>query len=52
VYEFAIQLEAIQFWAEFNGRWVVGEEFIFPDKPNDLPHMKKPNFKPSKPGRG
>jgi hypothetical protein len=52
VYEFAIQLEAIQFWTEFNGRWLVDEEFIFPDPPDNLPPLKKPKLRPSKPGRG
>jgi hypothetical protein len=52
VYEFAVQLEAIQFWAEFEGRWLVGEEFIHPDRPENLPPLMKPDWKPSKPGRG
>jgi hypothetical protein len=33
VYEFAVQLDAIQFWDRFDGRWLRGEEFIYPDRP-------------------
>lgn len=42
VYEFAVQLDAIMFWNEFEGRWLVGEEFIYPDRPDNLPRMKRP----------
>lgn len=42
VYEFAMQLDAIMIWDEFDGRWLLGEEFIFPDRPADLPKMKRP----------
>lgn len=42
VHAFGVQLEAIQFWAEFEGRWLVGEEFCFPEKPANLPAMKQP----------
>jgi hypothetical protein len=28
VYEFAVQLDAIQFWDRFDGRWLRGDEFI------------------------
>jgi hypothetical protein len=42
VYEFAIQLDAIQFWDRFEGRWLRGEEFIYPDRPLDLPKLREP----------
>ncbi len=35
VYEFAVQLDAIMFWDEFNGRWLRGEEFIYPERPDN-----------------
>jgi hypothetical protein len=40
VHEFAVQLEAIQFWDQFEGRWLHGEEFIYPERPTNLPKMK------------
>jgi hypothetical protein len=42
VYEFAMQLDAIQFWDRFNGRWLRGEEFIYPDRPKGLPKLREP----------
>lgn len=42
VYEFAVQLDAIQFWDRFDGRWLRGEEFIYPDQPKDLPTLREP----------
>ena len=42
VYEFAMQLDAIQFWDRFNGRWLRGEEFIYPDRPKGLPTLREP----------
>jgi hypothetical protein len=33
VYEFAVQLDAIQFWDCFDRRWLPDEEFIYPDRP-------------------
>ena len=42
VYEFAVQLDAIQFWERFDGRWLRGEEFIFPDRPKGLPKLREP----------
>lgn len=42
VYAFAVQLEAIQFWDQFGGRWLIGEEFVFPKRPENLPKMKQP----------
>jgi hypothetical protein len=42
VYEFAMQLDAIQFWDRFDGRWLRGEEFIYPDRPKGLPQLREP----------
>jgi hypothetical protein len=42
VYEFALQLDAIQFWARFDGRWLRSEEFIYPDRPKGLPALREP----------
>ena len=42
VYEFEWQLDAIQFWAAFDGRWLRGSEFHFPDRPANLPELKMP----------
>ena len=42
VYEFAVQLYAIQFWDRFDGRWLRGEEFIYPDRPKGLPTLREP----------
>jgi hypothetical protein len=42
VYEFAVQLDAIQFWDRFDGRWLRGEEFIYPDRPKGLPKLCEP----------
>lgn len=42
VYEFAVQLDAIQFWDRFEGRWLRGEEFIYPDRPKGLPQLREP----------
>jgi hypothetical protein len=42
VYEFAVQLDAIQFWDRFDGRWLRGEEFIYPDRPKGLPQLCEP----------
>jgi hypothetical protein len=40
VYEFALQLHAIQFWDRFDGKWLRHNEFMFPDRPNDLPKLR------------
>jgi hypothetical protein len=40
--KFAMQLDAIQFWARFQGRWLHGEEFIYPDRPKGLPQLREP----------
>ena len=42
VYEFSVQLDAIQFWDRFDGRWLRGEEFIYPDRPKGLPKLREP----------
>lgn len=42
VYEFAVQLDAIQFWDRFEGRWLRGEEFVYPDRPKELPRLREP----------
>lgn len=52
VYEFTWQLDAIQFWDRFEGRWLRGSEFHYPERPKDLPPMKPlknwPKFDPRK----
>jgi hypothetical protein len=42
VYEFAVQLDAIQLWGRYDGRWLRGEEFIYPDWPEGLPQLREP----------
>jgi hypothetical protein len=37
VYEFTWQMDAILFWDRFEGRWLRGNEFHFPERPKDLP---------------
>jgi hypothetical protein len=50
VYEFAWQMDAILFWDRFNGRWLRGSEFHFPERPENLPGLKPlkhwPEFNP------
>jgi hypothetical protein len=50
VYEFAWQLDAIQFWDRFEGRWLRGSEFHYPERPRNLPLLKPlenwPKFDP------
>jgi hypothetical protein len=52
VYEFTWQLDAMQFWDRFEGRWLRGSEFHYPERPKDLPPMKRlknwPKFDPRK----
>jgi hypothetical protein len=52
VYEFEWQLDAMQFWDRFEGRWLRGTEFHYPERPKDLPPMKPlknwPAFDPRK----
>lgn len=40
VYEFERQFDAIRFWDKFEGKWVVADDFVFPEQPSDLPKMK------------
>jgi hypothetical protein len=40
VYEFAWQMDAILFWHRFEGRWLRGDEFHYPETPQDLPPLK------------
>ncbi|ABE62789.1 hypothetical protein Nham_1990 [Nitrobacter hamburgensis X14] len=42
IYEFAVQLDAIQFGDRFEGRWLRGEEFMYPDRPKGLPQLREP----------
>ena len=39
-YEFERQLDAIQFWNAFNGRWLRGSEYVHPEPPKDFPPLK------------
>jgi hypothetical protein len=41
VYEFAWQMDAILFWQRFQGRWLRGDEFHYPETPQDLPPLKE-----------
>lgn len=29
-------------WDRFDGRWLRGEEFIYPDRPKGLPKLREP----------
>jgi hypothetical protein len=40
VYEFTWQMDAILFWHRFEGRWLRGDEFHYPETPQDLPPLK------------
>jgi hypothetical protein len=39
VYEFTRQLDAMQFWDRFEGRWLRGNDFHYPERPKNLPAM-------------
>ncbi len=41
VFEFTWQLNAMQFWDRFEGRWMLGSEFHYRERPKDLPSMKQ-----------
>ena len=41
VYEFGQQLDAMMMWDRFEGRWLRGEEFSYPERPQDMPMMKE-----------
>ena len=40
VYEFTWQMDAILFWDRFEGRWLRGSEFHYPERPENLPSLK------------
>ncbi|MEY9459692.1 hypothetical protein ABH973_000105 [Bradyrhizobium ottawaense] len=50
VYGFTWQMDAILFWARFEGRWLRGTEFHYPERPENLPSLKslenRPKFSP------
>ena len=50
VYEFTWQMDAILFWDRFDGRWLRGSEFHYPERPANLPSLKPlknwPKFNP------
>jgi len=50
VYEFTWQMDAILFWDRFEGRWLRGSEFHYPERPKNLPSLKPlenwPSFNP------
>ena len=37
VYQFGQQLDAMMAWDRFKGRWMLGEEFSYPERPDSLP---------------
>lgn len=39
-FRFAKQRHAIQFWDAFNGRWMLGDTFYYPQKLSDVPKLK------------
>lgn len=41
VYEFGQQLDAMMVWDRFKGRWLLGDEFSFPEPPENMPKMKE-----------
>lgn len=41
VYEFGQQLDAMIMWNRFEGRWLRGEEFSYPERPENIPTMKE-----------
>jgi hypothetical protein len=50
VHEFTWQMDAILFWDRFEGRWLRGTEFHYPERPVNLPPLKPlenwPKFNP------
>ncbi len=52
VFEFTWQLDAMQFWDAFKGRWLRGTEFHYPERAADFPKLKPlkgwPKFDPKK----
>lgn len=47
VYEFSQQLDAMMFWGRFIGRWLHGEEFFYPERPENMSAMKEPKRRDS-----
>jgi hypothetical protein len=41
VHEFGQQLDAMMFWDRFQGRWLRGDEFFYPERPDGMPTMKE-----------
>jgi hypothetical protein len=41
VYEFTRQMDAILFSDRFKGRWLRGKEFHYPERPANLPALKR-----------
>jgi hypothetical protein len=39
-YQFIYQYDAIRFWDKFQGRWMLGADFIFPERPAGLIPMR------------
>jgi hypothetical protein len=35
------QLHAMMFWSEFAGRWLRYDDFVFPERRDDIPRMKR-----------
>jgi hypothetical protein len=41
VYQLAQQLDAMMAWDRFKGRWLLGKEFSYPERPKNTPKMKE-----------
>jgi hypothetical protein len=41
VYQFGQQLDAMMAWDRFKGRSLLGEEFSYPEWPENMPKMKE-----------
>lgn len=44
-YEFAYQFDAVRFWHKFDGRWMLGDDFLVPTPPKDFRPMQSVNRK-------
>jgi hypothetical protein len=42
VYLFARQLDAMMYWGRFEGRGWLESEFVFPERPDNIPVMNEP----------
>jgi hypothetical protein len=40
VYQFATLQHAVMFWDRFKGRWLRQTEFVYPDRPGDIPKTR------------